>query len=79
MKKFVISEQDLDDLRVYIRDVDKKVENLDASNADSVNNLLYEIDNIYFYYGMNEDDEPNDIGRKYEEIRDRIYADNCLN
>jgi len=28
---------------------------------------------------MNEDDEPNDIGRKYEEIRDRIYADNCLN
>lgn len=76
MRRVIISEEDIADLKVYIPDIKEKVENLDADDVDAFNDLLDEIDNIYLIYGIDKDDEPNDIGWKYEKIRDRIFIDN---
>ena len=76
MRRIIISEKDIVDLKVYIPDIKEKVENLDADDVDAFNDLLDEIDNIYLIHGIDEKDEPNDIGWKYEKIRDRIFADN---
>nr|DAO32876.1 MAG TPA: hypothetical protein [Caudoviricetes sp.] len=76
MRRIIISEKDIVDLKVYIPDIKEKVENLDADDVDAFNDLLDEIDNIYLIHGIDENDEPNDIGWKYEKIRDRIFADN---
>ena len=76
MKRVIISEEDIADLKVYIPDINEKIEELDADDLDAFNDLLDEIDNIYLIYGIDKDDEPNDIGWKYEKIRDRIFIDN---
>nr|DAW82814.1 MAG TPA: hypothetical protein [Bacteriophage sp.] len=76
MKRVIISEEDIADLKVYIPDINEKIEELDADDVDAFNDLLDEIDNIYLIYGIDKNDEPNDIGWKYEKIRDRIFIDN---
>ena len=76
MKRVSISEEDIADLKVYIPDINEKIEELDADDVDAFNDLLDEIDNIYLIYGIDKNDEPNDIGWKYEKIRDRIFIDN---
>lgn len=76
MKRVSISEEDIADLKVYIPDINEKVEKLDVDDVDAFNDLLDEIDNIYLLYGIDKNDEPNDIGWKYEKIRDRIFIDN---
>ena len=76
MRSIIISEKDIVDLKVYIPDIREKVENLDADDVDAFNDLLDEIDNIYLIYGIDENDEPNDIGWKYEKIRDSRFVDN---
>ena len=76
MKRVIISEEDIADLKVYIPDINEKIEELDADDLDAFNDLLDEIDNIYLIYGIDKNDEPNDIGLKYEKIRDRIFIDN---
>nr|DAP12525.1 MAG TPA: hypothetical protein [Caudoviricetes sp.] len=76
MKRVIISEEDIADLKVYIPDINEKIEELDADDLDAFNDLLDEIDNIYLIYGIDKNDEPNDIGWKYEKIRDRIFIDN---
>lgn len=77
MKKIVISQEMIDDLRVYIPDIDEKINRLDVDDLDAFDAFLDEIDNIYIKYGIDKNDEPNDIGWKYEAIRDRIFDDNC--
>nr|DAS03234.1 MAG TPA: hypothetical protein [Caudoviricetes sp.] len=79
MRRVIISEEDIADLKVYIPDIKEKIENLDADDVDAFNGLLDEIDNIYLLYGIDKNDEPNDIGWKYEKIRDRIFIDNYPN
>ena len=79
MKRVIISEEDIADLKVYIPDINEKIEELDADDLDAFNDLLDEIDNIYLIYGIDKNDEPNDIGWKYEKIRDRIFIDNYPN
>lgn len=76
MKRVIISEEDIANLKVYIPDINEKIEELDADDVDAFNDLLDEIDNIYLIYGIDKNDEPNDIGWKYEKIRDRIFIDN---
>lgn len=77
MKKIVISQEMIDDLRVYIPDIDEKINSLDVDDLDAFDAFLDEIDSIYTRYGIDKNDEPNDIGWKYEAIRDRIFDDNC--
>lgn len=77
MKKIVISQEMIDDLRVYIPDIDEKINTLDVDDLDAFDAFLDEIDSIYTRYGIDKNDEPNDIGWKYEAIRDRIFDDNC--
>jgi hypothetical protein len=77
VKKIEISQEAIDDLRIYIPDIDEKVNQLDVDDLDAFDDFLREIDSIYIRYGIDKNDEPNDIGRKYEAIRDRIFDDNC--